>query len=1152
MQNAIKKAFTGAIVASTIVWSIGLSAIPFAAKATPASGTLVKASLPAVYYVGADQKRYVFPNEKTYKTWYADFSGVQIITDAELAALPIGGNVTYKPGVRMVKITTDPKVYAVDANGTLRWVTSEAAATAIYGSSWNQMIDDVSDAFFTNYRIGSDVHAASDFVPATASAAATSINVDKGLSGFADGSLTAMLSSGQPVGGTIPGKATGVAMVKVDVKNNSTSAITLDSMTVRRTGVGSYADFSYVYAYEGSNRLTTGRTINSSSNEATFGGLNVTLAAGETKTLWVSADMGTGTAGNQNSIQVVSITAGAVAVSGLPVSGPVFTLAGATVGAITIAANGSFVNAEAGSNAKVAEFQLSASSSEDVMLNKVALYYTGTTARENLSNLTLKQAGVTVATATGISVKDLATFPLNAPFKLEKGSSRVFQVYADISGNARADETVAFYLDNASDLYAIGSTYGYGVEVVRADYDGSSAAKKSSVTIEAGQLNITFNGPSSKDVGIDGKDVEIFNFTMTAQSNIEVRNVRMNLTAANVAGAGDGLVDSSSSPSIANYSDIKLVDTATGAIVGGPKDLSIATHTAGAGIDLAQDVTFDSVFNMSAGQSRTFKLTVDVANNSALAASTADTLTAKLLQFVTGDVRNLDNNTNVADIVPNSASGITGNAATLTSSSLTASRASTPVAQTYIKGAQGVSFGGLILKANDVGDMIVSSVTMTPIDNGTNVGDYDESIQTASLWDGATQIGTVQSPDGTYGTLVFSNLNLTVPSGQSKTLTLKVNLSAVATPSNYQYSVNAAGDLSVTDVNGASKTAAGTYPVQFSVMTIANAGSVTVTKASDDSESETGIVIGGASNVVLAKYKLDAIDEELRLVKAAFDVNASAATAIQSLSLYDGATMVGGPMSVDGAGTAAFTGMNMIIPKDGSKILTVKANLNSVGSSGATTGYDLKVQLLTTGFRVEGTSGSTTIETLSSAVDGNSKVIRKSKPTIALATLSNVLGAGAQSVIRFSVTADAAGDISFKKITAYVVESGTVTVTAPSDIDTILKDITGGNYLNASTATYATSVLTIDLYEEFTVGAGTTKNFDIFMNISGAVSSDSVTSRLLTDDTTFTTGDYAAAAAVGEFVWSDKSKTSHSTSTEDWATGYKVKTLPSDSHTLSK
>lgn len=118
------------------------------------AGTLIRASSPAVYYCGADGKRYVFPNEKTYKTWYSDFSSVQVLTDAQLGAIQIGGNATYKPGVKMVKIQSDPRVYAVDNGGVLRHVTSEAIARSMYGDNWNTKIDDISDAFFVNYSIG--------------------------------------------------------------------------------------------------------------------------------------------------------------------------------------------------------------------------------------------------------------------------------------------------------------------------------------------------------------------------------------------------------------------------------------------------------------------------------------------------------------------------------------------------------------------------------------------------------------------------------------------------------------------------------------------------------------------------------------------------------------------------------------------------------------------------------------------------------------------------------------------------------------------------------------------------------------------------------------------------------------------------------------
>jgi len=127
------------------VLTIFMAALAFhLAFAAPAPGDLIKASASSVYYLGADAKRYVFPNEKIYFSWYNDFSGVKTITDQELAAYTIGGNVTYKPGVRLVKIQSDPKVYAVASGGTLRWVPDETTATAIYGANWSKMVDDLS------------------------------------------------------------------------------------------------------------------------------------------------------------------------------------------------------------------------------------------------------------------------------------------------------------------------------------------------------------------------------------------------------------------------------------------------------------------------------------------------------------------------------------------------------------------------------------------------------------------------------------------------------------------------------------------------------------------------------------------------------------------------------------------------------------------------------------------------------------------------------------------------------------------------------------------------------------------------------------------------------------------------------------------------
>jgi phosphodiesterase/alkaline phosphatase D-like protein len=114
----------------------------------------------AVYYCGADGKRYVFPDLGTYRSWYPDFSAVSVVTATELAAVPLGGNVTYRPGRHMIKIQTDPKVYAIDKGGVLRWVTTEALAQSLYGLLWSGLVRDVSDAFFINYVVGAPITSA--------------------------------------------------------------------------------------------------------------------------------------------------------------------------------------------------------------------------------------------------------------------------------------------------------------------------------------------------------------------------------------------------------------------------------------------------------------------------------------------------------------------------------------------------------------------------------------------------------------------------------------------------------------------------------------------------------------------------------------------------------------------------------------------------------------------------------------------------------------------------------------------------------------------------------------------------------------------------------------------------------------------------------
>lgn len=110
-----------------------------------------------MYYIARDGRRHAFPNAHVYASWYADFSGVNIISPEKLATIPLGANMTYKPATRLVKFTTDPHVYVVTAGRVLRPIATEEVAATLYGTGWNHQVDDIVDTFYTDYTIGAAI-----------------------------------------------------------------------------------------------------------------------------------------------------------------------------------------------------------------------------------------------------------------------------------------------------------------------------------------------------------------------------------------------------------------------------------------------------------------------------------------------------------------------------------------------------------------------------------------------------------------------------------------------------------------------------------------------------------------------------------------------------------------------------------------------------------------------------------------------------------------------------------------------------------------------------------------------------------------------------------------------------------------------------------
>ena len=975
--------------------------------------------------------------------------------------------------------------------------------------------------------------------------------------------LVLALDSTNPAGTTIPKGVSGAEFVKFTVSGNGT----ITGLTFKRKGIGATADFASTgfYLYEGNTRLTSGRSINSTTHEVSF--LNLALAINGTKTLSLKVDVASdASAGNIHYFELVSAT-GDTTPTGALVSNTM-TIGGQAVGGVTATSTGSLSNPYIGQLiAQVSEFKLTASATEDVLIKQLALTQGGSISNSNLSNFVLKDASGTVflAKAASVGAKDLVTFVFDTAYLLEKGQERTFRVYVDVAGAAKVSDTIKLYFDSKGDVVATGKTYGYSVNPDITAFD--TATESHAITLAGGDVTITFNGPITGDIAIRGQDVEVYNFTIASKNNIEIRNLRFSTTTVGAIGI---------------YSDAKVWDVSSNSVITSATNLTTTNFT------------YTDIINISAGTSKTFKLTVDVDST-----NTADgTLKINLLAFTASDIKNLDNNQFVAtaNIVP--ASIIAGNAQTVKAPTIDVQLASTPSSQTYVQGATSKNLAGFSFRAIS-SDIKLSTVKVTATSSSGTLTSGE--VQSLALYDGDILVSTVKSLDSSALTATFDNLNLTIAKGVTKVLILKGSISANATNGDvYYFNIAAVSTANITanDADGNSATLTGTAANSGGTVshTITTSGDVSVVVAPDDVDSEAGIVIANTESV-LGKFRFTSTNEDMTVNKMRILVAASnSATATTTataddaptIKLYDGATQVGAAAgytvnaSGDNAGIAIVENLGWVIPKDSNKTLTVKGVLNSI-SAGADTGTSLYVSVMGTSGTTFEAVGSTAKDNAVTAATGKQKVVYKTKPTFAAPTATTEkLATGQKAVMKFKIKADGPETVAWKQIQFKVSMTGatmSAVAAVPSTTGNVaLKDVSTGSNLDLASAFSSASATTGEnvaiqggntgyvsllLASAQEIAAGAEKEYELqltFADVSGTVGAASAQVNLYRSETTLVTATTVAGVrgslgtatdAAPSFVWSDYSVVGHSESTADWANGVLVKILPSSSVTVS-
>lgn len=553
-------------------------------------------------------------------------------------------------------------------------------------------------------------------------------------------------------------------------------------------------------------------------------------------------------------------------------------------------------------------------------------------------------------------------------------------------------------------------------------------------------------------------------------------------------------------------------------------------------------------------------------------------------------------------IMPTPSTAVWGNTMTVRTGVLTVSVAGTPVSQTVIAGITGFTFANYIFDASASGENI--KITSIELQQKTNSIENVSNITGIVLYDGTTALNTgsnVLDPDGQNTTnqyIVVLDNPLIIPIGTQKTVALKGNISGSApSGSTQQWGLKEGAAITAVGVSTTNDIGESVNAFAGSIMTISGGGQYSVAL---DSSTPTGkLIAANTTGNIMTVLKFYATSEQINVTKvrlALTNINSSG-NDLSQVYLYNGSTLLGqGTLGIgnakggSGSASSTFTLTTPLqIPANTYKLVTIKADIapiyttNTVATAGHQIVIDYYGSRLATENMGTGVSSGTQITGYSPTTNQTPSYIYKSIPTVAAVALpTTTLSNSTSAIYKFSVSADAKGDIDLYKFTFKIATSGP-TETTPLAISNItLVDVTSGAevILNASTTNFYVS--RGNIVEEIllaspgtqnlaittrTVSAGTTRTFELRADFTGTIANSSVTCQLEGDSARVAntamdmwTRDIVEADVNDDFIWSDLSDVDH-TSTEfgatatDYTNGYLINGLPSSnlsSQTLSR
>lgn len=757
------------------------------------------------------------------------------------------------------------------------------------------------------------------------------------------GVLTATLAADTPPSQLVPSglaPASNVPFTKVTF----TGSGKVSKIVVTRGGISTDASLTGIRLFDGGVQIGTTQTFNAA-HQAVFN-LATPLEVSGTKTLTIAGDYAALNAGQvvlsiQSKADIVADTTvgGAFPIVGNPTTGSNAT----SVGSLTVD-NGSLQPVAGGTvdvdatNRIFMQMRLTAGAIEDVYINTVTVAR-GTLATfidADLTNVVLYNdtTGVALGTVTSLGAGSKTTFVLSTPLLIARGRFVELSIRADVLGGS--NRRVAFDVNDglAYTINAVGSSYGYGVAFIAGTFAGIGAPW---TAINQGILNISRGAtcPATGNVAVGGTDVKLgsLNFKIRGE---EIRIARVIVT---VRGAGAAV-------NIANeLTMFKLVDS-TGNVLAGPVNAN------GLGL-LLDTVSFTTQLTLKPGDNELF-VVANLGNAVVNASTYVVGFDIATVAFVGGGgnattaivgARGMVSN---LPIVATPAANTLGNVMTARRGALVADMTATPVAGNVIVGGQKMTLANVKLDATASGEDV--RITQIPV---TKAGTEPWAFGTLSdieLWDGSTQIGLTTQPTALANAVAFILTNpYVVSKGTAKTLALKANVIATTLAGNtHTWTVQAP---TCTTTSGAPVVIVAPGTVSPAQALQVN-GRLRVTI--DASPVASAQLVAGTANNEVVRYKFWAYDEDVEVTQVfvwagnnagAGVMPASATADIATVSLWVGSTQISGdvPITLNAASLIGLPSGALVVPKDGSKVVTLKVSLNGKASLTSGTNYQFGI-----------------------------------------------------------------------------------------------------------------------------------------------------------------------------------------------------------------